>query len=163
MTAKTRICFVCLGNIVRSPLAENLFKHQLSISGIQDKYQVDSAGISAWHIGERPDLRMRQIAASRGLYYDGRARQITEHDLRYFDYLIAMDEDNFYDLKKLAKQGNGTPYIHLLREFDHEAEGALEKSVPDPYYAGKSEFEEVYCIIERSVYGLIKYLEDNNQ
>jgi protein-tyrosine phosphatase len=74
-----------------------------------------------------------------------------------------MDEDNFYDLKELAKQGNGTPSIHLLREFDHEADGALEKSVPDPYYAGKPEFEEVYRIIERSVSGFVDYLEDNNQ
>jgi len=156
---KTRVCFVCLGNIVRSPLAENLFKHQLGILGIQDQYQVDSAGISAWHIGERPDPRMRQIAASRGIHYDGRARQILEHDVQYFDYLIAMDEENYNDLKELVEESNATPKIHLLRDFDPETDGDFGKSVPDPYYAGRSEFEVVYTIIERSVSGLVAHLE----
>lgn len=161
MTGKTRICFVCLGNIVRSPLAENLFRHQLSSLGLDDKYEVDSAGISAWHIGEKPDLRMRQVAASRGIQYDGRARQIEYQDFEHFNYLIAMDEDNFNDLRTLAKKSDGNPKIHLLREFDPEEDGDLEKSVPDPYYGGNSEFEEVYRIIERSVVGLLTCLERN--
>jgi len=71
----TRICFVCLGNIVRSPLAENLFLHLAEDAGVDHKYEVDSAGTSGYHIGESPDPRMRRVAARHGLEYDGRARK----------------------------------------------------------------------------------------
>jgi len=70
-----KICFVCLGNIVRSPLAENMFAHLAEKEGVGDKYEVDSAGTSAYHVGEAPDSRMRQVAAEKGLEYTGRARQ----------------------------------------------------------------------------------------
>ena len=76
MKGKKRICFVCLGNIVRSPLAEHMFLHLADKAGVAEKYEVDSAGTGDWHLGEQPDGRMRRVAAAHGLVYDGRSRQI---------------------------------------------------------------------------------------
>ena len=69
MSETTRICFVCLGNIVRSPLGENMFRHLAQQAGVSDRYEVDSAGTGGWHVGESPDSRMRKVAARNGLKY----------------------------------------------------------------------------------------------
>ena len=157
MDNKKKICFVCLGNIVRSPLAENLFLHQADAGNVVEKYEVDSAGTSAYHIGERPDARMRRVAASHGLTYDGEARRFLKRDLDYFDLIIAMDRENIFDLEYLISADDHREKIHLLREFDPLAEeGAI---VPDPYYGGIHGFEEVYKIVERSTLGLLQALE----
>ena len=118
MVAKKRICFVCLGNIVRSPLAENLFLRQVEQAGITDRFEVDSAGTGAWHIGEPPDSRMRRVAASHGLKYNGRARQIQPDDLQNFDLIIAMDRENQADLQRFFRSPEVDRKIRLLREFD---------------------------------------------
>ena len=94
MAEKTRILFVCLGNIVRSPLAEHMFRHVAEEAGLSDKYELDSAGTSGYHVGERPDRRMRQVAAEFGLVYDGRARQFDRLDFERFDWIIPMDSSN---------------------------------------------------------------------
>jgi len=157
MVIKKRICFVCLGNIVRSPLAKNLFLHQANAANVVEKYEVDSAGTSAYHIDERPDSRMRRVAASHGLIYDGEARRFTKRDLDYFDLIIVMDKENIFDLEYLISTDEHRDKIHLLREFDPSAEeGAI---VPDPYYSGIHGFEETYRIIERSTRGLLETLE----
>ncbi|MCW5839524.1 MAG: low molecular weight phosphotyrosine protein phosphatase, partial [Anaerolineales bacterium] len=101
--AKTRILFVCLGNIIRSPLGEKLFEHVANEAGVGEKYAVDSAGTSAYHIGERPDERMRRTAQRRGFVYDGRARQVNAQDLEDFDLVIAMDLENMNNLLALAR------------------------------------------------------------
>jgi len=153
----TRVCFVCLGNIVRSPLAENLFLHLVEQAGLGDKYEADSAGIGAWHVGEQPDSRMRRIAAQHGLSYDGRARQIQRSDLDRFDLLIAMDTENYHDLLRLARTPEQEAKVHTMREFDPL--GGPRAVVPDPYYGGIDGFEEVYQIVERSCRGLLEALE----
>jgi protein-tyrosine phosphatase len=153
----TRICFVCLGNIVRSPLAENLFIHLAEQSGVAHRYQVDSAGTSAYHVGERPDSRMRRVAAHNGLVYDGRARQFSRRDFQRFDLIIAMDTDNLRNLERMAPLQMDLEKIHLMRAFDPE--GSPTASVPDPYYGGVSGFEETYKIVERSSQGLLDALE----
>lgn len=152
-----RICFVCLGNIVRSPLAENLFIDKAKQAGLEGKFEVDSAGTSAWHVGEAPDSRMRRVAAKHGLVYEGRARQFRVHDLDYFDMIIAMDGENRDDLLILAKTPGQVAKIRTLREYDPL--GGPELSVPDPYYGGKDGFEEVFRIVDRSVEGLLQWLE----
>jgi len=152
-----RICFVCLGNIVRSPLAENLFKHLVSERGLGDRFEVDSAGTSAWHLGESPDARMRQVAAKYGLEYDGRARQFTQADLDYFDLIIAMDLENYDDLIHMAREERQKDKIKLLREFDPDGDKYM--GVPDPYYGGIQGFEETYQIVKRSVIGLLDAIE----
>jgi protein-tyrosine phosphatase len=154
----TRICFVCLGNIIRSPLAENLFLSLSEQAGVAHKYEVDSAGISAYHVGEEADQRMRRVAARHGLQYNRRARRFDRGDFDRFDLIIAMDSANRQDLFKLAPNADARSRIHLLREYDPQ--GGPNAPVPDPYYGGIDGFEEVYRVLERSCKGLLLQLED---
>ncbi len=156
-----RICFVCLGNIVRSPLAENLFIHWAEEMGVDGKYEVDSAGTSAYHVGEAPDPRMRQVARERGLMYTGRARQFQHEDFERCDLIIAMDIENRQVLEKMAATPEQKEKIRLMREFDPQ--GGPEEPVPDPYYGGTEGFKHVYDIVERSVRGLLEALEDGEE
>jgi protein-tyrosine phosphatase len=160
LSSELRICFVCLGNIVRSPLAESLFKHIAENAGVSHKYAVDSAGTGAYHVGERPDSRMRSVAAQHGFKYDGRARQFQQHDFDRFDLIVAMDSNNRSDLMRMARTMQQQEKVHLLREFDPYGGG--NAAVPDPYYGGMDGFEEVYQIVERSCEGLLASLEDGH-
>jgi protein-tyrosine phosphatase len=153
-----KICFVCLGNIVRSPVAQALFDQKTVQLHISDQYETDSAGTGAWHIGQPPDSRMRRVAARYGLIYDHRARQIEFHDLEAFDLILAMDRDNRSDLLNLAGSPEQREKIHLLREYDPS--GGPDAAVPDPYYEGIDGFVEVYQTIERSVDGLLAALSN---
>jgi protein-tyrosine phosphatase len=153
----TRICFVCLGNIVRSPLAENMFTRLAEEAGVAHKYEVHSAGTSGYHIGESPDPRMRRVAARYGLHYDGSARQFTRQDYDRFDWIIAMSPTNREDLIRLERDLDSRGKIRLLREFDPH--GGPDAPVPDPYYGGIQGFEEVYSIVQRSCQGLLRELE----
>ena len=157
MADKIRICFVCLGNIVRSPFAENMFKYLAEQAGVEHHYEVNSAGTGSWHVGETPDRRMRQVAARHGFRYDGRARQFLQKDLDDFDLIIAMDTQNRSSLQRLARTPEQEAKIHLMREFDPES--SPDAAVPDPYYGGIDGFEEVYQIVKRSCQGLLDTLE----
>jgi protein-tyrosine phosphatase len=157
LSAKQRICFVCLGNIVRSPLAQHLFTLTASKTGASERYEAESSAVANWHIGEPPDERMRRVALSHGLSYSGRARQFHQADFERFDWIIAMDGENAGYLRRLAATPAQRARIHLLREFDPQGGPAAE--VPDPYYDGIDGFESVYRIVERSVRGLLQALE----
>ncbi len=154
-----RVLFVCLGNIVRSPLAEALFRHYVQQRGLTHKYTADSAGTGAWHVGEGPDPRMLRVAARHGIRYDHRARQFHPRDFETFDLILVMDHDNWAHLMALAA---GRPEFHrkirFLREFDPQ--GGPRAEVPDPYYGGMEGFERVYEVIDRSVRGLLDALEE---
>ena len=158
MAVVKRICFVCLGNIIRSPLAEHLFAHLADQAGVGGNYQVDSAGTGPWHVGEAPDPRMRRMAARHGLSYSGRARRIQLSDFDRFDLLLAMDRDNRAELVNMAGTPARRQKVRMLREFDPL--GGPGAPVPDPYYAGTDGFEEVYQVIERSCRGLLEALEE---
>lgn len=153
-----RICFVCLGNVVRSPLAENLFRHLAKEREVAEHYFVDSAGTSAYHVGETPDGRMRKIARQKGLFYSGEARQFTREDFRQFDLIVAMDRENQQMLEIMANTSDQREKIRLLREFDPQADEDLD--VPDPYYGGLDGFQEVYELVERASAGLLEFLEN---
>ena len=153
MSEKKRILFVCQGNIIRSPLAEHLFRQQVEERGIADQFEIDSAGTSAWHAGEPPDARMRQVAASHGLVYSGQARQVRREDLEYYDLIIAMDHENFRDLLRLVSHPGERRKIHLLREFDPDSEP--DAPVPDPYYGGQDGFENVFRIVRKAAQALL--------
>jgi protein-tyrosine phosphatase len=152
-----RICFVCLGNIVRSPLAENLFRELTVRKGVEAKYLAASAGTAGYHVGESPDRRMRAVAAQRGLAYDGRGRQFKREDFSNFDLILAMDIENKRDLDYLARSEEHRQKIRLFREFDPK--GGNDSSVPDPYYGSIADFEAVYEIIERSCQALLDSLD----
>ncbi len=157
MTHSKSILFVCLGNIVRSPLAENLFRHLAADRGLDSRYVVDSAGTSSYHVGESPDSRMRRTAERHGLEYTGRSRQVSQSDLKTFDLIIAMDQRNASSLRSLARTEDQKAKIHLMREYDPETDDAAD--VPDPYYGGIEGFENTYKLVERSVKGLLEALE----
>jgi protein-tyrosine phosphatase len=152
-----KICFVCLGNIVRSPLAEGLFRHLAEERGVGDQYQVDSAGTSSFHVGEEPDPRMRKVARRKGLEYTGRSRQFQPEDFERFDLIIAMDADNRRQLHAMASTPEQREKVRLLREYDPQGGG--DQGVPDPYYGGMQGFEKVWDIVRRSTENLLDKLE----
>lgn len=151
----TSVLFVCLGNICRSPLAEGVFKELLREEGLSDRFEVDSAGTGAWHVGEAPDSRAAMVASRHGVELESRARQVTPEDLRTFDYILAMDHDNLRNLERMGDAEDGTAEIRLFREFDAEGTG---EDVPDPYYGGPSGFENVYQMVRSSSQGLLQHL-----
>lgn len=156
-----KILFVCLGNIIRSPLAEHMFRRLAAEQGLDSRYRADSAGTSAWHIGESPDRRMRQTAESHGWKYDGSARQFSRHDFEQFDLIIAMDQSNARSLSASAPDEEARAKIRMMREFDPQSGGSTD--VPDPYYGGQEGFEQTYRIVERAVQGLLDWLQDKGE
>lgn len=152
-----RICFVCQGNIIRSPLAEHIFLQLADEKGVVEKYLVNSAGTIAYHEGEKPDRRMRQIAAERGLVYSGIARQFNRDDFDRYDLIIAMDNANRRSLQSWAVTTEQQNKIHLMREFDPQGKPNLD--VPDPYYGGPDGFVSTFEIVKRSCEGLMEALE----
>jgi protein-tyrosine phosphatase len=154
-SSKTRVLFVCLGNICRSPLAEGVFRNLVAEAGLSDKFEIDSAGTGSWHVGERPDARAAMVAKEHGVDLDCRARQVREEDLEDYDYVIAMDRENLLSLKRMASFSGGDAEIHLLRAYDPDPD---TEEVPDPYYGGVSGFENVFQIVTRSCEGLLARL-----
>jgi protein-tyrosine phosphatase len=150
----TRVLFVCLGNICRSPLAEGVFLHLVRQAGLGHRFEADSAGTGDWHVGERPDARAADVARRHGVELPSRARQVTARDLSEFDHVLAMDRDNLRDLRRLARAGARAD-IRLLRAHDPERDG---DDVPDPYYGGASGFDLVYEMVHRSCAALLAEL-----
>lgn len=151
-----RIIFVCQGNIIRSPLAENLFRHLVQEHGVAEKYQLDSAGTSTYHVGEPPDRRMRQVAQGKGFQYTGKARQFRRNEFDQHDLIIAMDNSNLRMLSTWASPEEEKK-IRMMREFDPL--GSAELDVPDPYYGGLDGFDKTFEIVKRSCQGLLEALE----
>jgi protein-tyrosine phosphatase len=151
------VTFVCLGNICRSPLGEGIFKQLVKEAGREAEFRVESAGLGNWHIGEAPDHRSQIVARQHGIMLASRAQQFRAHDLERFDLILALDEDIFDGLKRMAGNGPLREKIHLLREADPQSRGNLE--VPDPYYGDLNDFESAYQMIERSCRGWLKRLE----
>lgn len=152
----TRVLFVCLGNICRSPLAEGVFRHYVRKTGLEEHIEIDSAGTGSWHVGEPPDRRMRQTAAQHGISLDGqRARQFAKEDLEAYDHILAMDKENLQDILYLDDDDAFGHKVRLFREFDPEP-GDFQ--VPDPYYGGSQGFENVFQIVDRTARTLLHRL-----
>jgi len=151
-----RIIFVCQGNIIRSPLAENMFRYLVQERGVEEKYQLDSAGTSAYHAGELPDHRMRQVAEEKGFQYTGKARQFRRDEFDQHDLIIVMDQSNMRILSSWASLDDQKK-IHMMRKFDPH--GSAKLDVPDPYYGLLDGFDETFEIVKRSCQGLMEELE----
>lgn len=149
-----RVCFVCLGNICRSPTAEAVFRRFVNESHLSEKFAIDSAGTGNYHLGEAPDIRAKTAGMRRGYELSGKARQLTVQDFDRFDYILAMDHDNLKALRKLSPNEEAKEKICLLRSFDATAEVGAE--VPDPYYGGERGFDTVIDICERACRGLLE-------
>jgi protein-tyrosine phosphatase len=150
-----KVLFVCLGNICRSPLAEAIFKHKLKINNLAHAFEVDSCGTGDYHIGEQPDKRTVKVSNKNGVEINHACRQLVADDLDYFDYLLAMDKSNYFNILRLSKTDVVNEKVKLMREFDPEHPGA---EVPDPYNGGDREFQEVFAILDRSLDQFIAHL-----
>jgi protein-tyrosine phosphatase len=151
-----RVLFVCMGNICRSPAAEIVFRHQVHHAGLNEAIHIDSAGTIGYHAGKGPDPRMSDTLRRRGYTIAGRSRQVTPEDLREFDLVLAADEENLADLRRLDRAGAHREKIRLLVEYCIEKEAS---HVPDPYYGGQRGFEEVADLVEDACQGLLDSLK----
>jgi len=148
-----RLCFVCLGNICRSPTAEGVMLALVQREGLQAGFTIESAGTAGYHVGERPDRRSLATAKAHGVQLPSRARKWLVGDFARFDLVLAMDANNRADLLALAPDPLARDKVLLLRSFEPDAE--LDAAVPDPYYGGPEGFEEVFAICERACRGLL--------
>ena len=158
----TRVLFVCLGNICRSPTAEGVFRQRVEQAGWGGLLQADSAGTADWHVGKAPDARTVQHARTRG--YDLsrlRARQVGWADFDQFDLILAMDDDNHAALCRLEQEARSRldhpPRARLGRLLDHHPDVA-DRNVPDPYYGGDEGFHAVLDLVEGACDGLLRQL-----
>lgn len=150
----TKILFVCLGNICRSPTAHGVFEGKLKDAALPD-IEIESAGTGSWHVGDPPDERAIAAALSRG--YDLsyiRARQVKPTDFEYYDYILAMDKDNLRNLRAMAPR-NHKAHLALFLSY---AQNPHENEVPDPYYGGADGFDYVLDLVEAASEGLLEHL-----
>ena len=151
--AMVRVLFVCMGNICRSPVAEGVFRRMLEGAGLTEKVYVDSAGTHSYHAGAPPDGRSQATAMRRGVdLRDIRARKVTVADFAEFDYVLAMDRDNFEHMLASCEEPELRRRIQLFMDY---APHLPEREVPDPYYGGPHGFERVMDLIEEAAEGLL--------
>lgn len=153
-----RICFVCLGNICRSPTAEAVFLDLIEREGVAARFEVDSAGTGSWHVGERAHPDTRAAAAARGIEIRSIARQFVAGDFDRFDHVVVMDTSNRDNVLRLARDDADRAKVSLFRDFDPA--GATGESVPDPYYEGG--FDRVYDICEAAAAGLLAHFRSEH-
>lgn len=153
--APTRVLFVCLGNICRSPAAEGLFLHRLDQNDLGDTFEVDSAGTGSWHVGKPADRRMIRAAEARGVLLPSRARQITPADLQHFDHILTMDHANLEAVQRLAPAGAIQARIEPMTRYCQRFQA---QEVPDPYYGGPEGFNNVLDLLEDACDGLLQSL-----
>ncbi|MEX1667761.1 low molecular weight protein-tyrosine-phosphatase [Zhongshania guokunii] len=150
------VLFVCLGNICRSPTAHGVFQKMVSDVGLMDEIQIDSAGTGDWHIGRGPDPRSQAAAQSRAYDLSAlRARQVCAEDFQKFDYILAMDNSNLQDLRKM-RSAQDTCHLGLFLDF---ASASAVREVPDPYYGGEGGFDEVLDLVEDGARGLLATIQ----
>ena len=153
---KIKILFVCMGNICRSPSAEGAFVKLLKAHGIEEGFVIDSAGTHAHHVGESPDLRSQKTALDRGIDLKHlRARTVIMGDFEDFDYLLAMDDENYETLMSACPDR----YKHKISYFLDHAPHLATREVPDPYYGGKYGFDEVLDLVEIASVGFLSMLQ----
>jgi protein-tyrosine phosphatase len=149
----TKILFVCMGNICRSPTAEGVFRKLAGEAGLDGGVAVASAGTHGYHVGEAPDVRAQQAARRRGYEIgDLRARQVTADDYRDYDLILAMDWENLSLLQQQCPRAFKHK-LHLLMRYAGEHDAA---TVPDPYYGGPEGFNTVLDYVEDACQGLLE-------
>ena len=156
---KTKILFVCLGNICRSPSAEAVMESILKKEGLDKHFEIDSAGITGYHAGDSADQRMQQHALQRGINLTSISRQVNKaFDFEHFDYIIGMDDQNMDDLKYLASDAKNLGKLSKMTDY---CTLHSHTSVPDPYYGGSAGFELVLDLLEDACKGLLQHIKDD--
>ena len=154
MNKDKKVLFVCLGNICRSPMAEAVFKKQISEKDIP--MVVDSAGTGGYHDGDGADPRMIKAGSARGYLVDSISRKILPKDLEDFDYIITMDKSNYENTAKLDPQGKNKEKILPMTQFYYGKEDIVE--IPDPYHQGEDGFYYVIDLLEDACSHLVEFI-----
>ena len=184
-----KVCFVCLGNICRSPTAEAVMKHLVRQAKLERAIHIESAGTGDWHVGETRDRRSLATGEARGIPLSGRAQQFTAADFARFDHVVAMDSSNRDDLLKMAPDAAARAKVTMLRAHEDAsggggspagahrgrvwepaagshvdgAAGGEPSDVPDPYYGGSRGFEDVFDICQAACAGFLARLRREHQ
>lgn len=154
-----KVLFVCMGNICRSPTAHGVFLKLIADQSVGDLIEVDSAGTHAYHIGKAPDRRSQTAALQRGVDLSPlRARQVQKNDFGYYDYILAMDNDNL----EILIEHCPVQHRHKLQLFLEYAPHLPENEVPDPYYGGERGFEQVLDLVEAAAQGLLEEIRNKH-
>lgn len=138
-------------------MAEAVFRSYVDQAGLAGEIQVDSAGTADWNVGDPADSRTLAVLRKNAIPYDGRGRQVSAADLERFDYVIAMDSQNYADLRRLDRRGLLDGKLYRLMDF---APPGSPRDVPDPYYDGR--FEYVYTLIHAGARGLLQHIGDKH-
>ena len=142
---KYKVLFVCLGNICRSPAAHGIFEQIVAGNGMADNIEVDSAGTYNGHQGELPDRRMRTAAAPRGYWLTHRSRPVSGLDFLDFDLIVAMDDNNYENLMRIAPSVEATHKVVRMASYLRKQQMSY---IPDPYYMGAEGFDLVLDLLE---------------
>lgn len=155
-----RLCFVCLGNICRSPTAEGVMTALVADAGLTEVIEIHSAGTIAAHLGSFPDPRARAEARRRGLDLTSRASRFHVGDTAFYDLVLAMDRSNLTDLRDLTPESELRSRLHLLRSFDPHLrpDDRWNGEVPDPYHGADDGFAEVFDLIDAACRGLLDHV-----
>lgn len=156
-SGRYRVCFVCLGNICRSPMAEVLLRAELAGAGLAGLVEVDSAGTGDWHVGGPMDRRARAELARHG--YDGSAHRARQFGPSWFagrDLVLAMDRANLADLHEMAPDADAAGRVLLFRSFDPALAGddRYDGQVPDPYGGPPEDYAAAFDLVQLAVRGL---------
>jgi protein-tyrosine phosphatase len=153
---KVKVLFICMGNICRSPTAEGVFSKLVKEQNLEHQFVIDSAGTHAYHIGEAPDHRAQAAALERGVELANlRARKFVMGDFEDFDFLLAMDDDNYTILNSACPE----EYKTRIRYFLDFAPEISAREVPDPYYGGMYGFDRVLDMVEAASAGFLSTLK----
>lgn len=153
--AHTRVLFVCLGNICRSPLAEAAFRKAAADAGLD--VDVDSAGTADYHVGEMPDPRSIEEAQRHGIDISGyRGRQLNSRDFHEFDWILGMDRSNMENISKVDPR-DGKAQVLMLMDIVPGQEG---REVADPWYGGEDNFRDTWDDVSMASSALVTKIVD---
>jgi len=156
---KIKVLFVCMGNICRSPTAHGVFEHLVKAEHLEEYFDIDSAGTHAYHVGSQPDKRAQEAAEKRDIDLSYiRGRKVCEADFEYYDYILAMDSDNYSMLEEACPE----EYRNKISLFLKFAPEQPLDEVPDPYYGGIKGFDNVFNLVDAASKGLLKGIKSRH-
>ncbi|WP_428240356.1 low molecular weight protein-tyrosine-phosphatase [Gynuella sp.] len=154
----TRVLFICLGNICRSPIAEGVFRALIQERGVDEQFVVDSAGTAGYHVGEGPDERAVRALKGRKIdISDLRARQLQASDFEEYDYILVADRQNLKDVQTMAGE-SGSAEVRLFLSYDPESQ---VDEIPDPYYGGSEGFETVIDLCSAASEKFLQHVQNS--